>query len=124
MPVAKFTYSDEFKDLVFDMMAYNHKHRPSLEEIRNHPWIRMAQRRSQSDQDKQLQRENLKKQVIREMTRLKQSMLVKQINRNANEADDGSEETPEVVDQMPTTFWDFIRYQYNTRSSVQNFISK
>lgn len=24
-PLAKFTYSQEFKDLVFDMMAYNHK---------------------------------------------------------------------------------------------------
>ena len=31
IPPAKFTYSQEFKDLVFEMMAYNHKQRPTLE---------------------------------------------------------------------------------------------
>ena len=31
LPPAKYAYSQEFKDLVFDMMAYNHKKRPTLE---------------------------------------------------------------------------------------------
>ena len=38
----KFEYSPEFKDLVLNMMAYNHKHRPTLEQIRNHPWMHMG----------------------------------------------------------------------------------
>ena len=35
-----YEYSDEFKDLVFWMMAYDHKQRPTLGQIRNHPWMR------------------------------------------------------------------------------------
>ena len=42
MPPTKYSYSQEFKDLVFEMMAYNHKQRPTLEKIRKHPWMTMA----------------------------------------------------------------------------------
>ena len=31
VPRPKFSYSDEFKDLVLSMMAYNHKDRPTLD---------------------------------------------------------------------------------------------
>lgn len=36
---SKFNFSEEFKDLVFQMMSYNHQHRPTLEQIRAHPWM-------------------------------------------------------------------------------------
>ena len=39
----EFEYSEEFKDLVLNMMSYNHKNRPTLEEIRNHPWMSMGE---------------------------------------------------------------------------------
>jgi serine/threonine protein kinase len=35
----KYAYSEEFKDLVFEMMSYNHRQRPTLEQIRAHPWM-------------------------------------------------------------------------------------
>ena len=33
-PTGPFQYSEDFKNLVFDMMAYDHKKRPTLEQIR------------------------------------------------------------------------------------------
>lgn len=45
VPVKMYEYSEEFKDLVFWMMAYDHKHRPTLEQIRNHPWMLKGRRR-------------------------------------------------------------------------------
>ena len=42
LPTENYSYSEEFKDLVFDMMAYNHKQRPTLQQIRTHPWMRKA----------------------------------------------------------------------------------
>jgi len=32
-------FSDEFKDLVIKMLSYNFLDRPSLEKIKNHPWM-------------------------------------------------------------------------------------
>lgn len=33
------TFSDEFKDLVIRMLAYNGLERPTLAQIQNHPWM-------------------------------------------------------------------------------------
>jgi len=33
-------YSEEFKDLVFQMMHYHFYDRPSIEMIRKHPWLK------------------------------------------------------------------------------------
>jgi hypothetical protein len=33
-------YSKDFKDLVFSMMNYHCYDRPTIEEIRNHPWLK------------------------------------------------------------------------------------
>jgi len=33
--------SDEFKDLFSRMISYNASNRPSLKEIREHPWVQM-----------------------------------------------------------------------------------
>jgi serine/threonine protein kinase len=32
-------FSPEFKDLVFKMLAYNGVDRPSIEQIKEHPWL-------------------------------------------------------------------------------------
>ena len=32
-------FSEEFRDLVFKMLAYNMLDRPSLEQIKEHPWL-------------------------------------------------------------------------------------
>ena len=34
------SFSEEFKDLVYRMLAYNYLERPSLEQIQNHPWLK------------------------------------------------------------------------------------
>jgi hypothetical protein len=36
-------FSDEFKELVFDMMSFDYKLRPSLQEIREHPWMKIRE---------------------------------------------------------------------------------
>ena len=33
-------YSDDFKSLVLSMMSYHNSDRPSIETIRNHPWLK------------------------------------------------------------------------------------
>jgi len=62
--------SDEFKELVFDMMAYDYRIRPSLSEIRDHPWLKTKDA-PQTIQDKKLLRE----QVIDEMSKLRTAFL-------------------------------------------------
>jgi len=32
--------SDEFKDFVVKLLAYNYSDRPSIEEIKDHPWFK------------------------------------------------------------------------------------
>jgi serine/threonine protein kinase len=32
-------FSEEFRDLVFKMLAYNMLDRPSLQQIKEHPWL-------------------------------------------------------------------------------------
>ena len=50
-PVKMYEYSREFKDLVFWMMSYDHKKRPTLGEIRNHPWMLKGRKRRNSIRD-------------------------------------------------------------------------
>lgn len=33
-------FSEEFKDLVFKMLSYNMLDRPSIEQIKEHPWLK------------------------------------------------------------------------------------
>jgi serine/threonine protein kinase len=33
-------FSPEFKDLVFKMLSYNMVDRPSIEQIKDHPWLK------------------------------------------------------------------------------------
>ena len=49
LPRPKYSYSEEFKDLVMQMMAYNHRDRPSVEQIRQHPWIRLGDSVAQTE---------------------------------------------------------------------------
>ena len=80
MPKGQYQYSNEFKALVFDMMAYDHKQRPTLEQIRNHPWMKKEDQPSGSSKEHVNRRESgLRREVEREMTKVKQSMMVKQI---------------------------------------------
>jgi dihydrofolate synthase/folylpolyglutamate synthase len=37
---AQIYFSDDFKDLVLSMMSYHYYDRPTIEKIRNHPWLR------------------------------------------------------------------------------------
>ena len=76
LPQDKYGFSQEFKDLVFDMMAYNHKQRPSLKQIREHPWIKMAENPKSSELEQTQHQNNLQRDVIRDMTKLKQSRVV------------------------------------------------
>ena len=77
LPPQKYNYSQEFKDLVLKMMAYNHRDRPTLEQIRKHPWMAMADvSDSHRDQPKQVSKENLQREVIRDMTKVKNNLLV------------------------------------------------
>ena len=52
LPVKMYEYSEEFKDLVFWMMAYDHKQRPTLGQIRNHPWMMKGLKRRNSNSGK------------------------------------------------------------------------
>jgi len=55
------------------------------------------------------------------MTRLKQSMMVKQI-RKTDGGDDEESDTPAAeVNMMPASAIDFVRFQYNTSTSKQSF---
>ena len=66
----KFEYSEEFKDLVLNMMAYNHRNRPTLEQIRNHPWIIMGEEKVETPKKKE-KKDGLKREVIRDMNKIK-----------------------------------------------------
>lgn len=127
IPKSKYEFSQEFKSLVFDMMAYDHKQRPTLDQIRNHPWMLMEEKKDNSNQRVITRRESgLRREVEREMTKVKQSMMVKQIQR-----DDGAEvyssddqTNEQQVNVMPSSFYDFLRFQYNTSNSTSNFSCK
>ena len=76
LPQGKYQYSTEFKDLVFDMMAFNHKDRPTPKQIREHPWMKLGENPKSSAAERKLSQEQLKNDVIRDMTKLKRSRVV------------------------------------------------
>ena len=39
--VKQLTLSEELKDLITKMLSFNPANRPSIEEIMNHPWMKM-----------------------------------------------------------------------------------
>lgn len=63
-------YSDEFKDLVLSMMSYHFYDRPSIEMIRNHPWLRGEV--------------PCQEEIIREMSKLKKEFIIKEIQRQSS----------------------------------------
>lgn len=62
---AKTDYSEEFKDLVVSMMAYHFYDRPSIRDIRNHPWLKGELPSSE--------------EIVREMSKLKKEFIIKEI---------------------------------------------
>lgn len=58
-------YSDDFKNLVLSMMSYHFYDRPSIEEIRNHTWLK-GEVPSQEE-------------IVREMSKLKKEFIIKEI---------------------------------------------
>ena len=66
LPFGMYEYSDEFKDLVFRMMAYNLRQRPTLGEIRGHPWMQKGKRRRSHSENLSADA-RLKRAVMQEM---------------------------------------------------------
>lgn len=60
-------YSDDFKDLVLSMMSYHSYDRPSIDSIREHPWLK-GEVPSQEE-------------IVREMSKLKKEFIIKEIQR-------------------------------------------
>ncbi len=58
-------YSNEFKDLVISMMQYHFYDRPSIQQIRNHPWLRGEV--------------PTQEEIVREMSKLKKEFIIKEI---------------------------------------------
>ena len=63
------------------------------------------------------------------MTKVKQSMMVKQIQQDVgvevySSDDQQAEQQQQQVSMMPSTFFDFLRFQYNTSNSFSNFLCK
>jgi len=58
-------YSDVFKNLVLSMMSYHSYDRPSIEEIRNHPWLKGEV--------------PAQEEIVREMSKLKKEFIIKEI---------------------------------------------
>ena len=121
----KFEYSEEFKDLVLNMMSYNHKNRPTLEQIRNHPWMSMGEEKIETPKKRE-KADGLKREVIRDMNKIKQNLIVKQIYQptsNTSKKDDDFSQSAEVQISK-TSFPDLVRYQYKTNTSTSNFFCK
>lgn len=58
-------YSKDFEDLVVSMMSYHFYDRPSIEEIKNHPWLKGEV--------------PTQEEIIREMAKLKKEFIIKEI---------------------------------------------
>ena len=90
LPFGMYEYSDEFKDLVFMMMSYNLKQRPSLGQIRNHPWmLKGKHRRSPSENITADAR--LKQAVTLEMQKVKKALLLKSMDQAAAKNEHGEQ---------------------------------
>ena len=72
---------------------------------------------------KQVSKENLQKEVIRDMTKVKNNMLVQRIKRETQVPEDELANSSDV-DMMPTSFRDQMSFQYKTSNSGMNFICK
>lgn len=62
---AKTDYSKDFKELVLSMMSYHFYDRPSIHDIRNHPWLKGEI--------------PLQDEIVREMSKLKREFIIKEI---------------------------------------------
>jgi ATP-dependent Clp protease ATP-binding subunit ClpC len=62
---AQYEAAKEQKDLVLSMMSYHFYDRPSIEQIRSHPWLR-GELPSQEE-------------IVREMSKLKKEFIIKEI---------------------------------------------
>jgi len=93
-------YSDDFKNLVLSMMTYHFYDRPSIEEIRNHPWLR-GEVPSQEE-------------IVREMSKLKKEFIIKEIQSQSSYF---LEEKSLSELNLPKSFKDYAIYCYKTNNT-------
>lgn len=98
-------YTDDFKDLVVWMMQYHFYDRPSIKDIRNHPWL-MGEIPSQDE-------------IVREMSKLKKEFIIKEIQRQSSYFLEQEKSLSEL--NLPKSFREYAVYCYKTNNTYALF---
>jgi hypothetical protein len=93
-------YSDDFKNLVLSMMSYHSYDRPSIEDIRNHPWLKGEV--------------PTQEEIVREMSKLKKEFIIKEIQRQSSYF---LEQKSLSELNLPKSFKDYAVYCYKTNNT-------
>ncbi|CDW80083.1 protein kinase domain containing protein [Stylonychia lemnae] len=101
---AKTDYSKDFKQLVLSMMSYHFYDRPTIKDIRNHPWLK-GEIPTQDE-------------IVREMSKLKREFIIKEIYHQSSYFLD-KERKPEI--NLPKSFKEYAVYCYKTNNTQALF---
>lgn len=98
-------FSEEFKDLVFKMLSYNMLDRPSLEQIKEHPWLKGPT----PTQD----------QVKHAMQRLKNKFIEKEVEQQSTHWRNKNDQTRSRP--LPKSFKDYALFCIRTNNKEALF---
>lgn len=98
-------YTDDFKDLVLWMMSYHFYDRPSIIDIRSHPWLKGEVPNQE--------------EIIREMAKLKKEFIIKEIQRQSSYFLEQEKSLSEL--NLPKSFKEYAVYCYKTNNTQALF---